>query len=91
MRNTCTAKRLITMKKRQSRGLTLRQRKKLAGITDTLRHHSLQTAICGNIQMEAEPRRMCVRRAYRRTAGIRHNVINASDQKMSFVEIELKK
>ena len=29
--------------------------------------------------------------AYRRTAGIRHNVVNASDQKMSFIEIELKK
>ena len=28
--------------------------------------------------------------AYSRDAGIRHNVINASEQKMSFVEIELK-
>ena len=29
--------------------------------------------------------------AYRRTAGIRHNVVNASERKMSFIEIELKK
>lgn len=29
--------------------------------------------------------------AYRRTAGIRHNVINASEQMMSFIEVELKK
>lgn len=28
--------------------------------------------------------------AYSRNAGIRHNVINASKQKMSFIEIELK-
>ena len=29
--------------------------------------------------------------AYKRTAGIRHNVVNASEQKMTFIEIELKK
>ena len=29
--------------------------------------------------------------AYRRMAGIRHNVINVSEQKMTFIEIELKK
>lgn len=29
--------------------------------------------------------------AYRRVAGIRHNVINASEKMMSFVEVELKK
>ncbi len=29
--------------------------------------------------------------AYRRTAGICHNVINGSEKKMSFVEVELKK
>mgnify|MGYP001192047336 CR=1 FL=1 len=28
--------------------------------------------------------------AYRRDAGVRHNVINASEIKMSFIEIELK-
>ena len=28
--------------------------------------------------------------AYSRDAGVRHNVVNASEQKMSFVEIELK-
>jgi len=28
---------------------------------------------------------------YRRNAGVHHNVINASDKKMSFIEIELKK
>jgi len=28
--------------------------------------------------------------AYSRDAGVRHNVINASEQKMSFIEIELK-
>jgi len=28
--------------------------------------------------------------AYRRDAGVRHNVINKSDERMSFVEIELK-
>ena len=28
--------------------------------------------------------------AYSRDAGVRHNVINASGQKMSFIEIELK-
>ena len=29
--------------------------------------------------------------AYKRTAGVRHNVVNASEQKMTFIEIELKK
>ena len=29
--------------------------------------------------------------AYRRTAGIHHNVINASEQIMRFIEVELKK
>ena len=29
--------------------------------------------------------------AYKRTAGIRHNVVNASEQRMTFIEIELKK
>ena len=29
--------------------------------------------------------------AYRRTAGIRHNVVNASERKMSFIGIDLKK
>ncbi len=29
--------------------------------------------------------------AYRRAAGIRHNVINASEQMMTFIEVELKK
>ena len=28
--------------------------------------------------------------AYRRTEGVEHNVINAGDQVMSFVEVELK-
>ena len=29
--------------------------------------------------------------AYRRTAGIRHNVVNVSEKMMSFIEVELKK
>jgi quercetin dioxygenase-like cupin family protein len=95
MRNTCTATRLIDDEKTTVTRFDFAQDEEtgwhehgydyvITAITDC--HMRLEHP--DGSETEAHVR---AGEAYRRTAGIRHNVINASDQKMSFVEIELKK